>query len=201
MTARYELRDGVAVITLDNPPVNGLGWSTRLGVMEGIDRAHEDAAVSALVMTGAGRAFSAGADIRELGTPNSTRAPAVHDLLDAVERSDKPVVAALHGVTLGGGVELALAAHYRVASADTEIGLPEVKLGLLPGAGGTQRLPRAVGLETALNMIVSGAPARATELRATRLFDRIIPGDLLEGAIELARTAAARGGPHPRIRD
>ncbi|MDB6160225.1 MAG: 3-hydroxyacyl-CoA dehydrogenase, partial [Gammaproteobacteria bacterium] len=147
MTARYETRDGVAVITLDNPPVNGLGLATRTGIVEGIDRARGDPAVTAIVITGAGRTFSAGADIREFNTPKAVQAPTLWTMLDVIESSAKPVVAAIHSLTLGGGLEMALAAHYRVAARGAQIGLPEVKIGLVPGAGGTQRLPRAVGLE------------------------------------------------------
>jgi 3-hydroxyacyl-CoA dehydrogenase len=201
MTARYETRDGVAVITLDNPPVNGLGLATRQGLVEGIERARQDATVTAIVITGAGRAFSGGADIREFNTPRTLQAPMLPTVLEVVENSAKPVVAAIHSIALGGGLELALAAHYRVASPGAQIGLPEVKLGLLPGCGGTQRLPRAVGLETALNMIVSGTPVKSEQLAQTRLFDRLIDGDLITGAMAFARDAAARGGAHPKMRD
>jgi 3-hydroxyacyl-CoA dehydrogenase len=201
MTARYETRDGVAVVTLDNPPVNGLGLATRTGIVEGIDRAGRDSAVTAIVITGAGRAFCAGADIREFNTPKVEQAPTLWTMLDAIESSAKPVVAAIHSMALGGGLEMALAAHYRVAVRGAQIGLPEVKLGLLPGAGGTQRLPRAVGLEIALNMTVSGTVVKSEELAGTRLFDRILEGDLLTGAIAFARDVATRGGPHPKVRD
>jgi 3-hydroxyacyl-CoA dehydrogenase len=198
---RYETRSGVAVISFDNPPVNGLGWSTRYATVEALDRAAADPDVTAVVLTGSGRVFSAGADIREFNTPKSAQAPNLHDLLAAVESSPKPVVAAINVLALGGGLELALCAHYRVASPDSEVGLPEVKIGVLPGAGGTQRLPRAVGLERALNMIVSGSAVKAKELAETRLFDKIIEGELLAGAVAFARDVGARGGPHPRIRD
>lgn len=151
MAVDYTTRDGVAVITLDNPPVNGLGLSTRIGIMDGLDRAAQDPAVKAIVLTGAGRAFSGGADITEFNTPKALQEPTLHTVIRAVEASGKPVVAAIHSVAMGGGLELALGAHYRIAAPGAQIALPEVKLGLLPGAGGTQRLPRAVGLETALN--------------------------------------------------
>jgi 3-hydroxyacyl-CoA dehydrogenase len=201
MTARYETRDGVAILSLDNPPVNGLGLATRTGIVEGIDRARTDPAVTAIVITGAGRAFCAGADIREFNTPKATQAPTLWTVLDVIENSPKPVIAAIHSMALGGGLELALAAHYRVATRDAQVGLPEVKLGLAPGAGGTQRLPRAVGLEIALNMIVSGTAVRSEELAGTRLFDRILEGDLLSGAIAFARDVATRTGPQPKVRD
>ena len=201
MTARYETRDGVAIVSLDNPPVNGLGLATRTGVVEGLDRAQKDPAVTAIVITGAGRAFSAGADIREFNTPKAVQAPTLWTMLDVIESSAKPVVAAIHTLVLGGGLEMALAAHYRVAASGTQVGLPEVKLGLAPGAGGTQRLPRAVGLEIALNMIVSGTIVKSEELANTRLFDRVLEGDLLTAAIAFARDVATRSGPHPKVRD
>jgi 3-hydroxyacyl-CoA dehydrogenase len=201
MTARYEVRDGVAIITLDNPPVNGLGASTRRGIVVCLDRAAGDPAVSAVVIMGAGRAFSAGADLRELNSPQATQAPSLATVLELIESSDKPVIAAIHATALGGGLELALAAHYRIALPGAQIGFPEVKVGLLPGCGGTQRLPRAVGLELALNMIVSGASVKAEQLAHTRLFDRVIDGDLLSAALGFAHEMSERGGPHPKIRD
>ncbi|MBN3740282.1 MULTISPECIES: 3-hydroxyacyl-CoA dehydrogenase NAD-binding domain-containing protein [Burkholderia] len=201
MAVDYSTRDGVAVITLNNPPVNGLGLSTRQGVMDALDRAAQDPSVTAIVLTGAGRAFSGGADITEFNTPKALQEPTLHTVIRAVEASAKPVVAALHSVVMGGGLELALGAHYRVAAPGAQVALPEVKLGLLPGAGGTQRLPRAVGLETALNMIVSGAPVPSEQLANSGLFDEMADGDLLEAAVAFARKAGARQGPHPRVRD
>ncbi|CAN0621581.1 3-hydroxyacyl-CoA dehydrogenase [Burkholderia multivorans] len=201
MAVDYTTRDGVAVITLNNPPVNGLGLSTRAGIMEGLDCAAQDPSVTAIVLMGAGRAFSGGADITEFNTPKAVQEPTLHTVIRAVEASGKPVVAAIHSVAMGGGLELALGAHYRIAAPGAQIALPEVKLGLLPGAGGTQRLPRAVGLETALNMIVSGAPVPSEQLAASGLFDAMADGDLLDAAIALARKAGAQAGPHPRVRD
>jgi 3-hydroxyacyl-CoA dehydrogenase len=201
MTARYETREGVAILSLDNPPVNGLGLATRKGIVEGIDRARQDPAVAAIVITGAGRAFSAGADIREFNTPKAAQAPTLWTMLDVIENSAKPVVAAIHSMVLGGGLEMSLAAHYRVAAPGAQVGLPEVKIGVVPGAGGTQRLPRAVGLEIALNMIVSGVTVKSEELVHTRLFDRILKGDLLSEAIAFAREVGTRPGPHPKVRD
>ena len=201
MAVDYAVRDGIAVITLDNPPVNGLGHSTRLGIVEGIERARDDASVSAVVITGAGRAFSGGADITEFNTPKATQEPTLHTVIKAVEGSAKPVVAAIHSVAMGGGLELALGAHYRVAAPGAQIALPEVKLGILPGAGGTQRLPRAVGLETALNMIVSGTPVLSEKLAGTALFDRMAAGDLLDAAVAFAKQVGAQDGPHPKVRD
>ncbi|WP_070106964.1 3-hydroxyacyl-CoA dehydrogenase NAD-binding domain-containing protein [Burkholderia plantarii] len=201
MAVAYTIRDGVAVLTLDNPPVNGLGYSTRAALMAGLDRALADASVTAIVLTGAGRAFSGGADITEFNTPKALQEPNLHTLIAAVEASPKPVVAAVHAVVMGGGLELALGAHYRIAAPGTQVALPEVKIGLLPGAGGTQRLPRAVGLETALNMIVSGASVPAEQLAASGLFDEIVEGDLLDAAVAFGRRVGARSGPHPRVRD
>ncbi|MBJ9663096.1 3-hydroxyacyl-CoA dehydrogenase NAD-binding domain-containing protein [Burkholderia gladioli] len=201
MAVDYTTRDGVAVITLNNPPVNGLGYSTRAGVMDGLDRALQDRAVTAIVLTGAGRAFSGGADITEFNTPKALQEPSLHTLIAAVEASAKPVVAAVHSVVMGGGLELALGAHYRIAAPGTQVALPEVKIGLLPGAGGTQRLPRALGLETALNMTVSGAAVPSEQLAKSGLFDEMAEGDLLEAAVALARRVGAKAGPHPRVRD
>ncbi|RQS18726.1 3-hydroxyacyl-CoA dehydrogenase NAD-binding domain-containing protein [Burkholderia sp. Bp8998] len=201
MAVDYSTRDGVAVITLNNPPVNGLGLSTRQGVMDALDRAAQDPSVTAIVLTGAGRAFSGGADITEFNTPKALQEPTLHTVIRAVEASAQPVVAALHSVVMGGGLELALGAHYRVAAPGAQVALPEVKLGLLPGAGGTQRLPRAVGLETALNMIVSGAPVPSEQLANSGLFDEMADGDLLDAAVAFARKVGAQQGPHPRVRD
>ncbi|MFZ4652133.1 MAG: 3-hydroxyacyl-CoA dehydrogenase NAD-binding domain-containing protein [Rubrivivax sp.] len=203
MGASYEVRGQVAVITMHNPPVNGLGYDTRVGIAQGVDRALADEAVQAIVITGAGRAFSGGADIREFGSPKAIAEPNLLSLIRQLELSTKPVVAAIHSVCMGGGLELALGAHYRVAAPGTSVALPEVKIGLVPGAGGTQRLPRVLGVETALNMIVSGEPLKSEVLAALpgqKLFDRVIEGDLLEGACAFAmEKAAAR--PLPRVRD
>src|SRR6266478_6615043 len=180
----------VAVIRLDNPPVNGLAHAVRAGILAELDRANADPAISAVVIAGAGRSFSAGADINELGTPKSLQEPNLRTVIREIERNEKPVIAAMHGVAMGGGLELALGCHYRVAAPGTQISLPEVKLGLLPGAGGTQRLPRAVGLETALNLIVSGVAMPAEKLARSGLFDELIEGDLLAGAVAFARRVA-----------
>ncbi len=200
MTAEYKVQDGVAVITLSNPPVNGLGHSTRLGIVEGMVKAGDDPSVKAIVITGAGKAFSGGADIREFNTPKATQEPTLHAVIKAVESSGKPVVAAIHSVAMGGGLELALGCHYRVAAPGAQIALPEVKLGILPGAGGTQRLPRAIGLEPALNMIVSGTAIPSEKLSKSGLFDQMVEGDLMAGAIDFALKAAAEG-KLPKVRD
>ncbi len=200
MSANYEVKGSIAVITLNNPPVNGLGYATRLGIFDGLKKALSARAVKAVVITGAGKAFSGGADIKEFNTPKSSAEPNLHSVIAAIESAEKPVIAAVHSVAMGGGLELALACHYRVASPAAQIALPEVKLGLLPGAGGTQRLPRVVGVETALNMIVSGNPVPSEKLAGTKLFDQMIDGDLMAGAIAFAeKVAAAR--PLPRVRD
>jgi len=188
--ASYTRHGAIAVITLDNPPVNGLGHALRSGIVEGVDRANADADVKAIVLIGAGKAFSGGADIREFNTPQVSAEPNLHTLIRLLEASSKPVVAAIHAVAMGGGLELALGCHYRVAVSGAQIALPEVKLGLLPGAGGTQRLPRVVGVETALNMIVSGTPVASEKLRDTALFDQMIDGDLLAGALAYAEKIA-----------
>ncbi|WP_233863324.1 3-hydroxyacyl-CoA dehydrogenase NAD-binding domain-containing protein [Paraburkholderia adhaesiva] len=201
MAVDYSTRDGVAVITLNNPPVNGLGLSTRTGIVEGVARAAQDPAIAAIVITGAGKAFSGGADITEFNTPAALQEPSLDTVIKTVEQSAKPVVVAIHSVAMGGGLELALSAHYRIAAPGAQIALPEVKLGILPGAGGTQRLPRAIGLEAALNMIVSGAPVLSDKLATSGLFDAMAKGDLLDEAIAFARKAADKPGPHPLVRD
>ena len=196
MSANYELRGDVAVITMDNPPVNGLGYDTRRGILEGLDKAHFDPKVKAIVLTGAGKAFSGGADIREFGSPKATAEPNLLSVIAAIEASPKATVAAVHSVAMGGGLELALGCNYRVAAKGTQVALPEVKIGLIPGAGGTQRLPRVLGVETALNMIVSGEPVKSEMLAALpgqKLFDKIVDGDaaaVVEAAVGLAREKA-----------
>jgi 3-hydroxyacyl-CoA dehydrogenase len=197
----YRVDRDVAVISFTNPPVNGLSHAVRAGLSAVLERAQADTAVRSIVLTGAGGLFSGGADIREFGTPASMADPTLRQLIHQVETSAKPVVAAIAGTCLGGGLELALAAHYRVASADAKLGLPEVKLGLLPGAGGTQRLPRLVGAATAIEMIVSGEPVPATALANTALLDRVVNGDALAGAVELAASAEVATKPPPRTSD
>jgi 3-hydroxyacyl-CoA dehydrogenase len=200
MTAEYQVHGSVAVVTLNNPPVNGMGLETRTAAVAGIQRALADDAVKAIVITGAGKAFSGGADIKEFNTPKALAEPSLHTFIATAESSTKPVVAAIHTVCMGGGLELSLGCHYRVAMPGAQIALPEVKLGLLPGAGGTQRLPRVLGLEPALNMIVSGNPVASEKLPA--LFDEIFPADadLLSSAVAFAeKIADAR--PLPKVRD
>ena len=200
MTASTQVKDGIAVITLKNPPVNSMSHATRKGVVDGVEQAMADPSVQAIVIIGEGKGFSGGAEIKEFNTPAATAEPGLGSVIEVIENASKPVVAAIHGVAMGGGLELALGCHYRVASAGAQIALPEVKLGLLPGAGGTQRLPRVVGIEMGLNMIVSGTPVPSEKLAKTKLFDRMIDGDLLEGAIAFAKEIADRK-PLPKIRD
>jgi 3-hydroxyacyl-CoA dehydrogenase len=200
-SARYEASRGVAVVTFNNPPINGLGLELRKAIVASIERATGDAEVQAIVLIGSERAFSGGADVKEFGTPKSSQEPNLLSVIRAVESSKKPVIAAIGGPCMGGGLELALGCHFRVAKADAQIALPEVKLGLLPGAGGTQRLPRLVGLDTALNMIVSGNPVPAAQLKDTALFDEITDGDLASRAVAFAQRAVAENRPLKRVRD
>ena len=200
-SANYAVHGDVAVITLDNPPVNGLGHALRAGIVAGLERAEADPAIKAIVITGAGKAFSGGADIREFNSPKALAEPNLHTVIRAVESSTKPVVAAIAGACMGGGLELALGCHFRVAQGDAQIALPEVKLGILPGAGGTQRLPRVVGVETALNMIVSGAIVPAAQLAKTALFDQVVEANVLDAGIAFARKAAADKLPLKKVRD
>ena len=200
MSATYEVRGAVAVITMNNPPVNGLGYATRRAIADGMEQAHADAAVKAIVLTGAGKAFSGGADIKEFGSPKAIAEPNLLSLIKLMESATKPVVAAIHSVCMGGGLELSLGCHYRVAAPGAQVGLPEVKLGLIPGAGGTQRLPRVLGVETALNMIVSGDPVKSellASLPGQKLFDQIIDGDLMAGALAFAADVADK--PLPKL--
>ena len=203
MSASYTVHGPVAVITLSNPPVNGLGFETRRDVAAGLERAQADGAIKAIVVTGAGKAFSGGADIKEFGSPKAVAEPNLLTLIRLAEDASKPVVAAINGVCMGGGLELSLGCHYRVAAKGVPIALPEVKIGLVPGAGGTQRLPRVLGVETALNMIVSGEPVQSellASLPGQALFDRVVDGNVLEAAIAFA-TEVADTRPLPRVRD
>jgi 3-hydroxyacyl-CoA dehydrogenase len=182
-------RGHVAVLTVNNPPVNALSRHVRQGLHEGLMQAGSDAAVQAVVITCAGRTFIAGADITEFGKPPTE--PSLHSVLDLIENCPKPVVAAIHGTALGGGLEVTLACHYRVGVKGARFGLPEVKLGLLPGAGGTQRLPRVVGAQKALQMIVSGDPIGADEALKVGLIDEIVDGDLTAAGVAFAQKVVA----------
>ena len=205
MTAEYKVHGDVAVITMNNPPVNGLGYATRVALTSGLEKANADPSVKSIVITGAGKAFSGGADIKEFGSPKAVAEPNLLSVILAIENSDKPVVAAIHSVAMGGGLELSLGCHYRIGAPGAQIALPEVKLGLIPGAGGTMRLPRVLGVETALNMIVSGEAVKSELLAqqpGQKLFDKMASSaeSLLEEALAFARSVAdAR--PLPLVRN
>jgi 3-hydroxyacyl-CoA dehydrogenase len=198
--AEYAVHGDVAVVTLNNPPVNGLGHALRQGIVAGLERAVADPAVKAIVLMGAGNAFSGGADIREFNTPAAAAAPHLRQVITAVEQSPKPVVAAIHKVAMGGGLELALGCHYRIAAPGAQLALPEVKLGILPGAGGTQRLPRAIDARAALEMMLSGNPV-ASDKAPPGLVDEIVRGDLLPEALAYARRVVSEKRPLRKLRD
>ena len=195
---RLDVEDGIGVITIDYPPVNALGPGVSDGILAALDKGEADPSVKAFVMIGAGRTFIAGADIRQFGKARATPTRRTYDALD---QGKKPVVAAIHGYALGGGLENALACHYRVAVPSAKVGLPEVQIGILPGGGGTQRLPRVVGPKIALDMIVSGRHVPADEAKRLGIVDEIVPGnDLRREAIAYARSIADKR-PLPRVRD
>ena len=199
-TVDYAVDDGVAVLTMNSPPVNALSAALRRGMFDAVRRAEGDGAVKAIVLIGAGRGFSGGADITEFGKP--AQEPGLMEVLDAIEGASKPVIAALHGSTLGGGFETALACHFRVIARSGKVGLPEVKLGLLPGGGGTQRLPRIVGPEKALEMIAVGDPVDAEAAKAMGVVDEVIDdGALKDGAVAFARRVVDEGRPLKKVRD
>ncbi|MFN0160485.1 MAG: 3-hydroxyacyl-CoA dehydrogenase NAD-binding domain-containing protein [Burkholderiales bacterium] len=199
--SNISVRDGVAVIAMANPPMNTMSHANRSAVKAGLDAANADPSVRAIVITGGGKVFSSGAEIREFNTPAATAGPGLGEVIRALEESPKPVVAAIHGVAMGGGLELALGCHYRIGSPGALIALPEVKLGLLPGAGGTQRLPRLVGIEQGVKMIVSGDPVKSEKFAPGTLFEEIAQGDLVEAACAFARKVADKGAPFKRARD
>jgi 3-hydroxyacyl-CoA dehydrogenase len=193
----------IAVITINNPPVNALSQEVAEGIDAAVASAQADPAVRGLVIAGAGRTFVAGADIKgleELAWGTGRGAPDMHDIFERMEDGAKPLVMALHGTALGGGLELAMAGHYRVAVADALMGQPEVNLGIIPGAEGTQRLPRLVGVEKAIEMCVTGKPIKAPEALAAGLIDKIVEGDLVAGAVQFAREQADSGAAPPRTR-
>ncbi len=199
--SKYAMQGDVAVITMNNPPMNTMSHANRSFVNEAVIAANADAAVKAIVITGGGKVFSSGAEIKEFNTPAATASPALGEVIKTLEASAKPVVAAVHGVAMGGGLELALSCHYRLGAPGALIALPEVKLGLLPGAGGTQRLPRLVGVEQAMGMIVSGNPVKSEKFAAATLFDAMADTDLVAAAVKFASDAAAQGGTYKRARD
>src|SRR5438094_7802105 len=196
----FENDNGIGVITVDNPPVNALSPGVPEGIVAAVDKGNADPSVTAMVLIGAGRSFIAGADIRQFGrgpsTPPTGRRP--YDVLDD---SAKPVIAAIHGYALGGGLEIALACHYRIAVPSAKVGLPEVQIGILPGAGGTQRLPRLIGPKAALDLITSGRHVPAADAEKLGIIDEVVPeSGLRDAALAFARNIAA-ARPLPRIRD
>jgi 3-hydroxyacyl-CoA dehydrogenase len=199
--ADYTSQGAVAVITLKNPPVNALSLNLRTAIADAVERAAGDPAIHAVVITGSGAAFCGGADISEFGLPSMAAAPNFADVFTQIENSPKPVIAAVNTLALGGGLELAMACHYRVISFAAQLGQPEVKLGLLPGAGGTQRLPRLVGVERALNMIVGGNALSARELAGSGVADLTVEGDVLSAAVAFAERIVTEKLPLKKARD
>ena len=200
MTTHYERRGSVAVLQIDNPPINGLGHVTRKSLIDGLGHALRDDDVRAVVITGTGKVFSGGADIKEFNTPAALAQPSLLQVIDNVERSAKPVIAAVNGICMGGGLELSLGCNYRIATQDALFALPEVKIGLLPGAGGTQRLPRAIGVERAVQMIVSGESIDAATALKHGLVVRIVANTSFEGVLHFANEVA-RKTKHPKLRE
>ncbi len=198
-TVHYQARDDIALLTIDNPPVNPLSSGVRQGLDDGIRQALADENIKAIVLTGAGRAFIAGADISEFGGAN--QGPSLHDCLNTMDASEKPIIAAINGTAFGGGLEVALCCHYRVIAPSAQVGLPEVKLGLLPGAGGTQRLPRLVGAEKALDFMLSGDGIPGPAAHALGIVDEVADGDIVESAISYAKNIISQGSPTRCIRD
>ena len=198
-TVHYEVRGNIALMTIDNPPVNPLSSGVRQGLFDGVNKALADDAVEAVVLTGAGRAFIAGADISEFG--GESQGPGLQECQEAMENSSKPMVAAINGTAFGGGLEVALCCHYRVIAPSAQVGLPEVKLGLLPGAGGTQRLPRLVGAEKALGFMLSGDGIPGPAAVELGIADELVEGDIVDGAIAYAQNLIEQGSPVRRIRD
>src|SRR4051812_48052225 len=194
------VEDGIGVLTLNSPPVNALSANVRDGIFEGIKQAQADDSVKAIVLICDGRTFIAGADISEFG--GAQKGASLFEAQEMMENSTKPVIAAIHGTALGGGLEVALVANYRVAVPSAKCGLPEVALGLLPGAGGTQRLPRIVGAEKALEMMTSGSHVPAKQCLGMGLVDELVEeGKLREGAIAFAKKVLAEGRPLKKVRD
>src|SRR6266851_8104093 len=195
--------NGIAVITINNPPVNALSPGVPEGISEALDQIAHDDSVKATVLIGGGRTFVAGADIKEFGkmTSGKQRGAGLLPLLLKIEDSSKPTIVAIHGTAFGGGLELAMAGHYRVALSTAQVGQPEVKLGLIPGAAGTQRLRRLAGVEKAVEMCTSGNPVKAEEALKFGIVDRLIEDDLLAGAVAFAREVAGKSAPKTRERD
>ena len=197
----YDVQDGVAVLISNNPPVNAMSYHVRQGLVDGLEMAQNDEDVQAIVLHCEGRTFFPGMDITEFANPNVPDAPGITEVIEKLEGASKPVVAAIHGTALGGGCETALGCHYRVAAPSAKLGLPEVKLGIIPGAGGTVRLPRVMGVQKALEMMTSGDPISAEQALAGGLVDEIVDGDLLSGAIAFAKKVVSENRPLAKIRD
>ncbi len=196
---QYKESDGVAFIGLSNPPVNGLGDKVRLGIAACLTRATESAAVHGVVIHGLGKVFSGGADIRQFNTPAAVARPMTRDLNKMIQGMAKPVVASIHGVAYGAGLELALGCHYRLAEQSASLGLPEVQLGLVPGGGGTQRLTRLIGTRHALDMIQTGKPVAATRALELGLVDELFTGDCAEAGVKFAQHLRTRDQAHPLV--
>ncbi|MCK5040841.1 MAG: enoyl-CoA hydratase/isomerase family protein, partial [Sphingomonadales bacterium] len=192
-------QNNIAIISVNNPPVNALSQAVRIGIKDNVAAADADNNIKAIILCCEGRTFMAGADITEFGKPPLD--PWLPEVVESIDKTSKPLIAAIHGTAFGGGLEVALGCNYRVAIASALVGTPEVKLGLLPGAGGTQRLPRVAELKTALDMVVSGNPVKAEKALKAGIIDRIVDGDLLEGAIAFANELIAEGASLPRISD
>ena len=197
----YQPKDGVAVLISNNPPVNAMSYHVRQGLVDGLEMAENDENAWAVVLHCEGRTFFPGMDITEFANPNVPEAPGITEVIKKLEGASKPVIAAIHGTALGGGFETALGCHYRVAAPSAKLGLPEVKLGIIPGAGGTVRLPRVVGVKKALEMMTSGNPISAGQALAGGLVHEIVDGDLLSGAIAFARKVVSENRPLVKIRD
>ena len=197
----YDARDGVAVLISNNPPVNAMSYHVRQGLVDGLEMAQGDEDVQAIVIHCEGRTFFPGMDITEFANPNVPEAPTTTGVIEKLESASKPVVAAIHGTALGGGLETALGCHYRVAVPSAKLGLPEVKLGIIPGAGGTVRLPRVMGVQKALEMMTSGNPISAKQALDEGLVDEIVEGDLLTGSIAFAKKVVSENKPLAKIRD
>ena len=198
---QIELSNRVALITMNHPPVNGLGYALRVSIIERIQEALQNDSVGAIIITGSEKAFSGGADIKEFGTVKAITEPHLQSVIRVIENSPKPIIAAIQGVCMGGGFELALGCHYRVALMSASVALPEIKLGLIPGAGGTQRLPRVIGVEKALNFILSGDPLPAITFKDSPLFDALYESNLIHCAIEFAEQLIDEKKPLKKIRD
>ena len=184
----YAVINSISFITFKTPPVNALGTDLRTAIFDGLAKANSTDDVTAIILQGSGRCFSGGADIREFGLPPAS--PSLRDLIDRIEASPKPVIAAIHGVCFGGGLELSLACHYRIGDGSAKVAFPEIKLGLIPGAGGTQRLPRITGVDAALNMILSGNPIDGEAAGKMGVLDKVFEGNLENSAIEFASSVS-----------